>query len=228
MALEWESVQFRSPDPERSASFWGALTDRAWTVDSRGAFVPGTSTQAGLRFVEGPVHARQDELLHLHLSQGERNQREWIAASIAAGATLLGSGNIPANSYARMSDPVGEEYCVIEDDNSYLEGCGPLGEVTCTGTRAVGLFWSEALHWPIVWDENDEVAIQSPQGGTKLAWNGVAPTQGQLEAGQQFVLRVGPEQRDEEISRLVALGATSSVGTTLLDPDGVEFSVVAG
>ncbi len=231
MALELESVLFRSPDPERSASFWGAMTDRPWVIDSRGAFVAGTATQAGLRFEVGPLHAKDDERLHLHLSQGKRNQREWIDTCIADGARLLGSGNIPAGSYARMADPVGEEYCVIEDDNRYLEGCGPLGEVTCEGTHAVGLFWSQVFRWPIVWDQNQELAIQSPRGGTKLAWSGIAPTQDQMNSGQRFVFLVGSKEYDEEISRLVSLGATvgatDPTGTsTLVDPDGVEFLVV--
>lgn len=39
------------------------------------------------------------------------------------------------------------------------------------------MFWSEALGWPLVWDQDEETAIQSPHGGTKVAWGGppVAP-----------------------------------------------------
>lgn len=207
------------------------MTDRPWVVDQRGALVAATATQAGLRFEVGPLHARDDERLHLHLSESTRNQREWIDACVASGAALLGSGNIPLNSYARMADPVGEEYCVIEDDNRYLDGCGPLGEVTCVGTRSVGLFWSRAFGWPIVWDQGEELAIQSPHGGTKLAWDGVAPTRAQMNSGQRFVFVIGSSDHDDEISRLVSLGArvgeVRSVSTvTLLDPDGVEFIVV--
>jgi hypothetical protein len=187
----------------------------------------------GLRFEVGPLHTKNEELLHLHLSQGERNQREWIDACVAGGATLLGSGNIPPGSYSRMADPVGEEYCVIEDNNRYLEGCGPLGEVTCEGTHAVGLFWSQVLIWPIVWDQNQEVAIQSPRGGTKLAWSGIAPTPDQKISGKQFVCLIGSEDHDEEIGRLISLGATvrtiGPTGTsTLIDPDGVDFIVTRG
>lgn len=233
MALDLKSVLLLSPDPERSASFWGAMTDRPWAIDSKGAFVAGTPTQVGLRFEVGPLHTKSEELLHLHLSQGKRNQREWIDACVAGGATLLGSGNIPPGSYARMADPVGEEYCVIEDNNRYLEGCGPLGEVTCEGTHAVGLFWSQVLSWPIVWDQNQEVAIQSPRGGTKLAWNGIAPTPDQKNSGEQFVCLVASGDHDEEIGRLISLGATvRTIGptgrSTLIDPDGVDFIVTRG
>jgi len=66
---------------------------------------------------------------------------------------------------------------VIEPGNAYLAGCGFLGELTCDGTREVGLFWSKVLGWPGVWDQDEETAIQSPRGGTKVAWAGppVAP-----------------------------------------------------
>lgn len=224
MAITLESVLLRSPDPERSAEFWGGMTGRSFSSDSRSVLIAGTPTQVGLRFELGAVHTRDAERLHLHLSQTENTQRDRIDACIAAGATLLGSGNIPANSYARMADPVGEEYCVIEDDNRYLAGCGPLGEVTCTGTRAVGLFWGKALGWPVVWDEGEEIAIQSPQGGTKLAWDGAAPTQAQKDSGQRFVVDLGSARFDDEVSRLVSLGATVD-DATLRDPDGVEFAV---
>jgi hypothetical protein len=38
----------------------------------------------------------------------------------------------------------------------------------CDGTRAVGCFWSSALGWPLVWERDQETAIQSPRGGTKV------------------------------------------------------------
>lgn len=51
--------------------------------------------------------------------------------------------------------------------NNFLAGTGYLGEVTCDGTRDVGRFWRDALIWPLVWDENEETAVQSPLGGTR-------------------------------------------------------------
>lgn len=57
---------------------------------------------------------------------------------------------------------VGNEFCVIEPGNAFLAGCGFLGEVACDGSREVGLFWSDVLGWPPVWDQDQETAIQSP------------------------------------------------------------------
>ena len=84
-----------------------------------------------------------------------------------------------------------------------------------------------------MWDQDEETAVQSPAGGTKVAWGGppVAPQHGRNR--QRFeVERVGGGT-DVEVERLVALGATC-VGTAedgtveLTDPDGNAFSLVDG
>ncbi len=59
---------------------------------------------------------------------------------------------------------------MIGPNSSFLAGCGFLGELACDGTRQVALFWAAVLGWPLVWDEGQETAIQSPHGGTKVAW----------------------------------------------------------
>lgn len=98
-------------------------------------------------------------------------------------------------------------------------------EVTCDGTPAVGRFWSAALGWPLAWDRDDETAVQSPSGGTKLAWSGDPgvrePTSARLDL-------VGPLS---EARRLVVLGATL-VAThedhvDLRDPDGAPLRLIA-
>jgi hypothetical protein len=128
-----------------------------------------------------------------------------------------------------LSDPGGNEFCVIEAGNGFLAGCGPLGEVACDGSRVVGVFWHEVLDWPLVWNQDQETAIQSPTGGTKLSWGGpsVAPEQGRNR--QRFDLVV--DDLETEIARLTSLGATRLAGVDegveLADPDGNEFRIVA-
>lgn len=131
-----------------------------------------------------------------------------------------------------LADPEGEEFCVVEADNAFLAGTGRIGALSCDGTRAVGLFWRDALAWPLVWDEGEETAIQSPSGGTKIAWGGppVAPRQG-LE---RLRLDLTPAQGaaiEDEIVRLESLGAMLATDelvpgeVTMVDPDGNEFSI---
>jgi predicted enzyme related to lactoylglutathione lyase len=128
-----------------------------------------------------------------------------------------------------LSDPDGNELCVIEAGNGYLAGCGPLGEAACDGTRAVGVFWHRALGWPLVWDQDEETAIQAPAGGTKVAWGGppVAPKHGRNR--QRFDLVT--DDLEPEVARLVSLGATHITQgdgrAELADPDGNEFSLRA-
>ncbi|WP_431279416.1 VOC family protein [Leifsonia poae] len=230
MSLEFHSVTFRSPDARRDAEFWAAVLGRSLHTDDGGILLPGGLGQVGIRFEDGPAHGVEMNRLHLHLSRANRNQRDTIAACVESGGRLRGNGHVPENSYAAMADPVGDEFCVIEDENGYLAGCGPLGEVTCDGTKAAGLFWGAALGWPVVWDVGEEVAIQSPIGGTKLAWGGEDIDPAKDRERQVFVLTASADELAEEVDRLVDLGASDRgekrTGiTTLRDPDGIEFEV---
>jgi predicted enzyme related to lactoylglutathione lyase len=230
MPITFESVMMRSPEPDRAAAFWSAMLHRDAREDDEGILLAGSPTQVGLRFAHGRAHSALKNRVHLHLSRAERTRRQTIAAAERAGGRLLGSGNIPAGSYAVMADPAGDEFCVIEDENSYLAGCGPLGEATCEGTRASGLFWSAVLGWPLVWDEGEETAIQPPEGGTKLAWSGDAVEIARDPSRQAFVLRCESRDLASELTRLESLGArvvgASAPTTTVLeDPEGVPFLV---
>ncbi len=228
MGIELQSLTFMSADPERDAEFWGAVLGRSPVTDVDGILLAGSDRQVGLRFVVGSSHGPDKNPIHLHLTDGTRDQRETIDACVSFGGRLLGNGHVPKNSYAVMADPVGDEFCVIEDGNAYLTGCGPLGEITCTGTRAVGQFWSEALGWPLVWEVGEETAIQSPNGGTKVSWGGETVVPSASAGRQYFVLTVPAHELDDEVDRLVGLGATRRAddaqgAMTLRDPDGIDF-----
>jgi hypothetical protein len=95
MALTLQSVTFRSPDPGRDAEFWGAVLARTPEPDGDGILLSGTATQVGLRFEAGARHGGAKNRLHLHLTDGERAQRDTIDACIALGGRLLGNGTCP-------------------------------------------------------------------------------------------------------------------------------------
>jgi Glyoxalase-like domain len=92
------------------------------------------------------------------------------------------------------------------------------------------VFWHDALGWPLVWDRDEETAVQSPRGGTKLSWGGppVAPKDGR---NRQRLDLASPDL-SAEVERLVALGATElgdrDGGIDLADPDGNEFLLSPG
>lgn len=112
---------------------------------------------------------------------------------------------------------------MIEPDNSFLAGCGLLGELACDGSREVGLFWSQALGWPLVWDQDQETAIQSRLGGTKVAWGGSSVSAHTTPQRQCFDLTLVDGDVPTETARLISLGATRIDDHTLADPDGNEF-----
>ena len=83
-----------------------------------------------------------------------------------------------------------------------------LGEVGCDGTREVGLFWRDALGWPLVWDHDEETAVQSPLGGTKVSL-GRSARDAQVGRNRQRLDLAAPDVA-AEVKRLVGLGATDS------------------
>lgn len=151
--------------------------------------------------------------------------------ALGLGARHLDVGQRPDEGHVVLADPEGNEFCVIEPGNGFLAGCGFLGELACDGTAEVGRLWSAALRWPLVWDEDGETAVQAPAGGTKIAWGG--PPLTSLTRRMRFELAAGGT-RDDEVDRLVSLGATvldagtAAPSTVLADPDGVEFCVLGG
>ena len=90
---------------------------------------------------------------------------------VELGARHIDIGQGPDDEHVVLADPEGNEFCIIEPDNTFLAGCGRLGSITCDGTREVGYFWSEALGWPLVWDQDEETAIRAPDGtGPFITW----------------------------------------------------------
>lgn len=132
-----------------------------------------------------------------------------------------------------LADPEGNEFCVIEPGNAFLDGCGFLGELACDGTREVGMFWSEVLGWALVWDQDEETAIQSSPGGTKVSWGGPPVAPKVTRNRQHFELVPADGRQDAGIDRLISLGATRLTVdedgiVEVADPDGNEFRVTAG
>lgn len=230
MTLELEAVAFDVRDPDLVSAFWSALLGREIVEEGSGALIPASGVQVGLRFVAAAADRTGPNHLHLHLtSTSLEDQRRTVETAIKLGARHVDVGQLPDEDHVVLADPGGDEFCVIEPGNSYLEGCGRLGEVACDGTREVGVFWHEALGWPLVWDHGDETAIQSPLGGTKVAWGGPPATPKSQRNRQRFALTASELSAD--LASLVALGATeiesSARGVELVDPDGNEFHVTA-
>ena len=221
------AVTFSAHDPVRLARFWAGLLGRP----ADGTTVPGPDPEIGLRFVADTAEPLAVNRIHLHLtSTSLEDQQQTVATALRLGARHHDVGQLPEEEHVVLADPEGYEFCVIEPGNAYLAGCGLLGELACDGGREVGLFWSAALEWPLVWDSGEETAIQSPHGGTKIGWGGPPDAPHRRPARQRFELTPADGDQGAEVDRLVALGATRlgagpDGAVVLADPGGDEFHV---
>ena len=233
MAVALRAVALAADEPRTAAAFWASTLGRRVVPDGHGVLVPGDATQLGLRFVAGPGPKAGLDRMHLHLtSTSAEDQQAIVATALARGARHLDVGQRPEEGHVVLADPAGHAFCVIEPGNAFLAGCGLLGEVACDGTREVGVFWSAALGWPLVWDQDGETAVQFPRGGTKVAWGGPPVTPVDDRELQHFELVVRDGDPAAEVDRLVALGATRRGDrdgvAVLVDPDGVELRLHVG
>jgi predicted enzyme related to lactoylglutathione lyase len=228
---------FDANEPERLARFWAEALH--WTADVRTAdeiaLVPTDGTRLRIAFLAVPERKVGKNRIHLDLTTTSvDDQNESVARLIELGASHVDVGQGPADKHVVLADPEGNELCVIEPDNSFLAGCGRLGSITCDGTPDVGRFWSAALGWPLVWDQDDETAIRAPDGtGPFITWG---PTLTAKTGKNRLQLEIAPvEHADQraEVERLVSLGARRiGVGqgevdrVVMADPDENEFCVV--
>lgn len=224
MSLRLEALVHDARDPERVAAFWADLLDREVTRDDRGWLVAGSDSQVGLRFEASGSGKQGPSDVHLHVtSEHADSQQAMVDRALALGAAHVDVGQLPEEAHIVLADPEGNEFCVIEPDNNYLRGTGPLGELACDGLRHTGLFWSSVLGWPLVWDQDEETAIQSIAGGTKVAWGGPPLELNPGRDRQRFGLVA--DDLDAAVARLLDLGATRLGDAEFRDPDGHEFTL---
>jgi predicted enzyme related to lactoylglutathione lyase len=224
-------------DPVGLAHFWAEAL--RWDVDDnldQIALVPTDDTRFGIRFAAVAEKKVGQNRLHFDLTTTSiEDQHESVASLVGLGARHIDIGQRPDEGHVVLADPEGNEFCIIEPDNNFLAGCGRLGSVTCDGTRAVGYFWSAALGWPLVWDQDEETAIRAPDGtGPLITWGGppLAPKVGK----NRLHLDIAPPERGDlraEVDRLISLGATRiDIGqgdvdwVVMADLDGNEFCVM--
>jgi predicted enzyme related to lactoylglutathione lyase len=174
--------------------------------------------------------------IHLDLSTASvEDQESYVQQLLALGARHVDVGQTSEDKHVVLADPEGNEFCVLEPGNSFVDYDSRLGSITCDGSRAVGLFWSAVFGWPLVWDQDGETAIRAAQGtGPFITWGPPVPAK---ERKNRLHLDIAPStdvtQRDE-VQRIMALGATrANVGqagdegwVVLADPDGNEFCVL--
>jgi catechol 2,3-dioxygenase-like lactoylglutathione lyase family enzyme len=231
------ALVFDANDPERVAHFWSGFLGRELVRAPNGALALEAEGESGFRIVFSPTTHPKVGPNRIHFdttSDSLEDQQRKVALALELGGRHLDIGQGPDVDHVVLADPEGNEFCVVEPGNSFLAGTGRIGALSCDGSRAVGLFWSAALGWPLVWDQDEETAIQSPHGGSKISWGG--PPFNPKPGKNRLHLDVAPVDGDQpaEVERLVALGARRvDIGqgdvdrVVLADPDGNELCVLA-
>jgi predicted enzyme related to lactoylglutathione lyase len=229
-------VSFDANEPRPLARFWAGLLGWELTDDVDGfELVPTDGTTYRIGFYPSDEPKRGQNQMHFDLtSASSEQQQETVARALELGARHIDIGQTPEEGHIVLADPEGNEFCVIEADNNFLADTAFIGAINCDGSQEVGYFWSKALGWPLVWDQDEETAIQSPAGGSKMSWGGppVAPKTGK----NRLHLDIAPPAGDDlqaEVDRLISLGARRiDIGQgnvsweVMADPDGNEFCVL--
>jgi catechol 2,3-dioxygenase-like lactoylglutathione lyase family enzyme len=236
MSSRLVALCFHADDPIRLAHFWAEAL--RWELDAIDAtsgevdLVPTDGTRFRIRFFPVPAKKAGKNPIHLDLTtRSIDDQTETVARLIELGAHHISIGQRPDEGHVVLADPEGNELCVIEPDNSFLADCGRLGSITCDGSPETGYFWSHALGWPLVWDQDEETAIRAPDGtGPFITWGPPVPPK---TTRNRLHLEIAPPDHGDpraEADRLASLGATridigqrDVDGVVLADPDGNEF-----
>jgi hypothetical protein len=237
MTCQLYALCFDASRPRDLAAFWAGVLGRRLSEDPRDgvAVLPADGYGFRLGFFPGDEPKTVANRIHFDLtSTSPENMRETVDRALRLGGRHIDIGQRPEEGHVVLADPDGNEFCVIPPGNAFLAGCGFLGALACDGSQAVGYFWSAALQWPLVWDQDEETAIQSPHGGPKITWGGppVAPQHGRNRLHFDLVPPPGGDQR-AEVDHLLSLGAKlldpaphEGGRITMLDPDDNEFCVL--
>jgi catechol 2,3-dioxygenase-like lactoylglutathione lyase family enzyme len=236
MTCQLFAVCFAANRPVHLARFWGGVLgwEIAHDLGNGVALLPGDDTGFRIRFRPTQAQKTSQNQMHFDLtSTSAEDQEQTVARSLALGARHIDVGQRPEEGHVVLADPEGNEFCVIEPGNNFLADCGFIGALACDGSQETGYFWSEALGWPLVWDQDQETAIRSPHGGPKITWGGppLMPKTGKNRLHFDLAPPVHGDQQ-AEVDRLVTLGATR-IGidqdkvSWMADPDGNEFRMLA-
>ena len=237
MTCHLHALCFAANDPLGLARLWAGVLGWEMADDPRDgiALLPSDDTGFRIRFLPTKEQKVVKNQMHFDLtSTSLEDQQRTVARSLGLGARHIDIGQRPEEGHVVLADPEGNEFCVIEPDNNFLADCGFIGAVACDGSQEVGYFWSEALEWPLVWDQDQETAIRSPLGGPKITWGGppLPPKTGKYRLHLDIAPPADGDQQ-AEVDRLIGLGATRiDIGqgdvswVVMADPDGNEFCVL--
>lgn len=198
--------------------------------------LPTDGSRFILVFLPVPEPKTAKNPIHLDLvSESAVHQREIVTRLIELGAEHVDVGQGSDAHHVVLADPEGNEFCVVVR-GEFLADTGFIGAIVFEPANpATGYFWGEATGWPVVYDQDGDVAIRAPDGRGPFITFGPP---GVAQSGKNRLhLDLAPHAADDhatEVERLIALGASGTdIGqgdvpwAVLADPDGNEFCVLS-
>lgn len=236
MSLRLWSVVFHANDRTALAHFWAQAL--GWDLtehDDYTSVTGGNNPVRRLDFDTVPQQKTDKNWLHFDVgSTSIEHQHAIVRRLIDLGARHVDIGQGTDATHFVLADPEGNELCVLEPGSKFVDYEGLIGSLTCDGSVAAGYFWSEALEWPLVWDQDEETAIRAPDGKGQLITFGppVPVKRGPNRIHIDLAPTSGSDQ-EAEVRRLESLGARRvDIGqgdvpwVVMADPDGNEFCVL--
>ena len=238
MTTRLTTLCYDANEPVRLARFWASAL--GWEVHDESADViavlPTDGTRFILEFAPVPEPKTAKNPIHLDLvSESVEDQRAIVDRLIELGARHADVGQGADVDHVVLADPEGNEFCIVLR-GEFLADTGFLGAVVFEPAHpATGHFWGEVIGWPVVYDQDGDVAIRAPDGRGPFLTFGPPGT---AKSGKNRLhLDVAPHAGDDqlaEVDRLIALGARRvDIGqgdvpwVVLADPDGNEFCVLS-
>ncbi|RJO79904.1 VOC family protein [Nocardia panacis] len=184
-------------------------------------FVPAARAKSGKNRIHPDLSSRSLD-----------HQRLQVDRALALGARRIdiGQGAVP---WEVLADPEGNEFCVLEPREEYVDTGAVAAIVVDTGDPVrLAEFWSAASGWPLIHADGDTAGLRPPTGlGSWLEFVR-NPDRKSGRNRLQFDLSAFPGDPDAEAARLCAAGATriaeagGAPGLALADPETNEFRVL--
>ena len=238
MSLRIDALTLDANDPERLARFWADALGWAVAADDDGEYEvkpPAGGPPFSILTLKVPEPKVGQNPIHLDLSTTSLDdQRDYVQHLLSVGATHLDIGQAADEKHVVLADPEGNELCVLEPGNRFVDYDSRLGSITCMGSRDVGVFWSQVLGCPLVWDKDGETAIRVlGDSGPFITWGGVKPEKVRKNRWHLDIAPPADGDQAAEVQRLIALGAQRiDIGqgdvswVVMADPDGNELCVL--
>ncbi|HWG60932.1 MAG TPA: VOC family protein [Streptosporangiaceae bacterium] len=244
MATRLVHVVADANDPASLARFWASALE--WDIaDETGEEVDvwpagyqyPDPVAMPLVFVPVPEPKAGKNRVHLDLATtSARHQADLVGRLKDLGATPadIGQGDVP---WELMADPEGNEFCVLEPRQTYLD-TGPVAAILtdCGDPAALARFWVKASGWQVQYAQDNIVGLRSPEGvGPYLEFLRVPDPKTVKNRVHPDVAPFRGDDPASEVARLLNDGATpADVGqgddvswTVLADPEGNEFCVLS-